>query len=109
MGPVPKAGYTDGLGGFMPVGNADVFPWDDGLLSFIAGGRVPCLIAILHVSFAKIVPFFCLGLQTIVFTLQLFSAILQFPHLPCLLLLFPLHLLTLMEELIFMRLMHQIV
>ena len=34
---------------------------DDGLLSFVVNGRVLCLSSILHVSFAKIVPFFLPG------------------------------------------------
>ena len=54
-------------------------------------------------------PFFYLGLQTMVFTLHMFSAILEFPHLPCLLLLLPIHLLTPIEKLIFKCLMHRIV
>ena len=82
---------------------------DDGLLSFIASGRVPYLTVVLHISFAKITPFLYLGSQTIVFELQMFNVILQFPHLPCLLLMFLLHVLTPMKELIFGRLDHRVV
>ena len=46
--------------------------------------------------------------KTIVFTLQVLIAILQFPHLPCLFLLLLLHILTLMKELVFGRLNHWI-
>ena len=59
--------------------------------------------------FAKIVPFFYLGQQKIVLTLQMFNAILQFPHLSCLLLLFLLHVLTSMKKLVFRGLDHQVV
>ena len=49
---------------------------DDGLLSFVANDRVLCLPAILRVFFAKIVSFFYLGPEMIIFTLQVLSAIL---------------------------------
>ena len=62
---------------------------------------VGCLLAILCVSFAKIVLFFYLGSQTIVFTLQVLNMILQFPHPPCLLLLLLLHVLLPIKELVF--------
>ena len=81
---------------------------DNGLLSFITSDWVSCLTAILQVSFAKIAPFFYLGPQTIVFTLQMLNAILQFHHMSCLLLLFLLHVLTPTKELIFGRLDHQV-
>ena len=68
---------------------------------------VLCLPTILCVSFAKIVSFLYLGLETIVFKLQVLSLILQFPHLPCLFL--PLlHILTPMQELVLRRLNHRI-
>ena len=67
-----------------------------------------CLAAIWHVFFAKIAHFFNLGSQTVVFPLQMFDAILQFPHPSCLLFLFLLHVLTPMKKLIFGRLNHRV-
>ena len=95
MGPVPKAGYIDGLGGITPGVNSDTLSgtpfgwfcpllvsllaqrnvplsallnaglceclWSDLTLLLFAKerfGEFPCLTAILHVSFAKIMPFF---------------------------------------------------
>ena len=76
------------------------------LLSFIAEDWMLCLIVILYVSFVKIAHFFFLGSQTIIFTLQVLSAFLQFLHLSRLLLLFLIHILMPMKKLIFRRLDH---
>ena len=62
-----------------------------------SGALLDCYLAF---SFTKIVPFFYMGPKTIVFMLQVFSAILQFHHLPCLLFIFLLYLLIPMKELI---------
>ena len=59
--------------------------------------------------FSKIVAFLYLGLQLVILPLQVFSVALQLLHLPCLLLLFPLHVLTLIEELVLWRLDHRII
>ena len=79
---------------------------DDELLSFVVNSRVPFLLAILRVFFAKIASFFNLDPQTIVFLLQMFGVILQFPHMFCLLFMFLLYVLTPMKKLILRRLDH---
>ena len=62
-------------------------------------------------SYASPSPRSCLfftGSETIIFTLQVLSMILKFPHLPCLFLLLLLHILTLMKELVLGQLNHRI-
>ena len=81
---------------------------NNGLSSFITDYWMFSTIAISYIL-SKFKPFFYLGPQLIILTLQVFNASLEFLHLSGILLLFPFHLLTPMEELNFKCQMHRIV
>ena len=73
---------------------------NNGLFSFIMSDWIFTMIAILYIP-SKFVDFFYLGPHLVILALQAFNATFELLHLSRLLLLFLLHLLTLMEELIF--------